>query len=132
MNQLKAEIKEIEAAGEILLITLRCAGLDFSSLIIDNREQYIRKGNAVFMVFKETELAIGKNLGGSLSIRNRFPSTVQAIKKGRVLSDIRLDYQGHDIVSIITTASCENLELKPGDPVEGLLKTNELLLMCYE
>ncbi len=129
MNQLPAQITEIKTSGEIALITLRCGGETFSSLIIHNNEAFIKKGNEVVMAFKETEVAIAKNLNGLLSIRNRFQSTITSIEKGTLLSEITLNFKGNKLVSIITTASCENMELTVGDEVEALLKTNELLLM---
>jgi len=132
MNKLKAVVTDLKSAGEISLITLTCEGDSFSSLIIANNEAYIWVGNTVYMVFKEMELSIGKQLQGSLSLRNRFRSRVLAIEKGSILSEIILDYKGHEITSIITTASCESLGLQAGDEVEGLLKTTELLLMQHD
>lgn len=84
------------------------------------------------MVFKETELSIAKEFHGKLSIRNRFISKIKSIETGKILSEVKLDYKGNLISSVITTASCESLELDSGIEVIGLLKTNELMLMKYE
>jgi molybdate transport system regulatory protein len=132
MNRLPAIITEIKSSGELSLITLNCHGEFFSSLIISHKEEYIKKGNKVFMVFKETEVSIAKNLIGGLSIRNRFKSVIDHIEKGILLSEIRLNFQSEIITSLITTSSCENLDLKIQDEVEGLLKTTELFIMKYE
>jgi molybdate transport system regulatory protein len=132
MNKLKAEISDIITSGELSLISLNVNSEKFSSLIVNQNESYICKGNTVYMVFKETEVSIAKNLSGDISIRNRFPSVIKSIDKGQLLSEIKLDFKGAEISSIITTGSCERLGLKPGDEVEGLLKTTELLLMRYE
>lgn len=132
MNKLKAEISEIITSGELSLIGLDMNGEKFFSLIVNQNEEYISKGNTVYMVFKETEVSIAKNLSGDISIRNRFPSVIKSIDKGQLLSEIKLDFKGIEISSIITTGSCERLALKPGDEVEALLKTTELLLMRYE
>ena len=84
------------------------------------------------MVFKETEVSIGKSLNGGLSIRNRFKSVIEEIEKRILLSEIRLNFKGKIITSIITTSSCEALDLRMGEEVEGLLKTTELFIMKYE
>jgi molybdate transport system regulatory protein len=132
MNKLPAEISEIKTSGDLSLVTLSCHGELFSSLIISHREEYIKKGNRVYMVFKETEVSIGKGLNGGLSIRNRFKSVIEHIEKGILLSEIRLNFNDEIITSIITTSSCEALELHVQDEVEGLLKTTELFIMKYE
>ncbi|MFL5729647.1 MAG: molybdopterin-binding protein [Cytophagaceae bacterium] len=132
MNKLKAEISDIRTEGDLSLVTLRSHGQSFSSLIISQQEEYIRIGNQVYMVFKETEVSIAKGLTGGLSIRNRFASVIDHIEKGMLLSEIRLNFKGALISSVITTSSCEALNLSVGNEVEGLLKTTELFIMKYE
>ncbi|HWZ22031.1 MAG TPA: TOBE domain-containing protein [Cytophagaceae bacterium] len=132
MNKLLAEITEINSSGDLSLVTLHCQGELFSSIIINHQEDYIQKGNIVYMVFKETEVSIGKNLNGGLSIRNRFKSVIENIDKGTLLSELKLNFKGQLITSIITTSSAEKLELQLKEEVEGLLKTTELFIMKYE
>jgi molybdate transport system regulatory protein len=132
MNKLKAVVTAIETSGEISLVSLLCEGEPFSALIISQAEAYIATGSPVYMAFKETEVSIGKELKGMISLRNRFPSRISAIEKGQILSEIKLDFKGHALTSIITTASCHRLALQQGDEVEGLLKTTELLIMQYD
>jgi molybdate transport system regulatory protein len=132
MNKLTAEISEIQISGDISLLKLYCEGSYFYSIMIHYREDYIYKGNLVYMVFKETELSIGKDLMGGLSIRNRFQSVIEYIDKGKLLSEIKLNFNGHIITSLITTQSVEALSLQISDRVEGLLKTTELFIMKYE
>jgi molybdate transport system regulatory protein len=134
MNQLHAVIKSIETEDHISLVTVEVAGISFSTLVIDTpaTATYLREGNEVVMVFKETAMSIAKNLSGGLSIRNRFPATVAAIKKGKVLTSVSLDCKGYPLTAVITTASANMLALKPGDLVEGLVKTNDISLMQQE
>jgi molybdopterin-binding protein len=47
---------------------------------------------------------------------------------GEVLSDIHLDYRGVTLHSIITTKSVKQLSLKVGEPVFGMVKSNEIML----
>lgn len=113
-------------------MTLECAGVYFTSMILEYEQDYVREGNRVYIVFKETEVSVGKVLSGGLSIRNRFESIIDHIEKGKLLSEIQLNFKGHVIRSIITTQSCEALNLQVGDTVEGLLKSTELFIMKYE
>ena len=74
-------------------------------------------------------MSLAKNLSGLISLRNRLPAQVRAVEKGQVLAKVTLDYQGLDVVSIITTRSAERLDLKAGDAVEALVKANEMTIL---
>lgn len=131
MNRLRGLITEIETDGSISLVTIRAEETLFSSTVIDTSESasYLEVGKDIIMMFKETEMSIGKNLSGGLSLRNRFKATITAIDRGKVLTKIAIDFRGHRLCSVITTRSAQNLDLTIGDPVEGLVKTTEISLM---
>lgn len=131
MNKLKATIVNIESSEHISLVDLQTNGDIFSCVIIETAEtaDYLKTGNEVFILFKETEVSIGKNLSGEISLRNRIHATVKQINKGVVLSSLLLDYKGIEIGSVITTRSANNLQLKAGDAVVGLVKANEVSIM---
>jgi len=131
MNKLLGKIMNIESSEHISIVDIDVEGDLFSSIIIETPEtaDYLKIGNEVFMLFKETEVSIGKALSGKLSLRNRLTSKIKTIEKGKVLTKIVLDYKGKDIVSVITTRSTNNLDLKVGDEVQGLVKANEVTIM---
>ena len=131
MNKLQGKIMNIESSEHISIVDIDVAGDIFSSTIIETPEtaDYLRIGEEVFMLFKETEVSIGKALSGNLSLRNRLKSKIKTIERGTVLTKIVLDYKGKDIVSIITTRSTNKLDLKVGDEVQGLVKANEVIIM---
>ena len=131
MNKLKGKIMNIESSEHISIVDIDVEGDLFSSTILETPEtaDYLRIGNEVFMLFKETEVSIGKALSGNLSLRNKLKSKIKTIKRGAVLSEIVLDYKGKDIISIITTRSTNKLDLKVGDEVQGLFKANEVTIM---
>lgn len=57
------------------------------------------------------------------SARNVFSGRVSRIARSTILSEVELETgSGHRIVSVITNTSLENLGLKPGSPVTGLIK----------
>lgn len=131
MNKLQGKIMNIESSEHISIVDIDVEGDLFSSIIIETPEtaDYLRIGNEVFMLFKETEVSIGKDLSGNLSLRNRLKSKIKTIEKGIVLTKIILDYKGKDIISVITTRSTNKLDLKVGDEVQGLIKANEVIIM---
>ncbi len=103
----------------------------FTSIVVETPQSapYLVTGNTILVLFKETEVSLAKNLSGLISLRNRMPSIIREIEHGALLSAIKLDYKGKQIVSVITTRSVERLALKIGDEVEALVKANELTLM---
>jgi molybdopterin-binding protein len=137
MNKLPASIVNIESSGFISLVDLDIispageSGGRFSCVIIETPETagYLKIGGRVFILFKETEVSIAKNLSGQISLRNRIPVVIKQIHKGAVLTELKLDYQGIEVGSVITTRSANSLELKTGDAVTGLIKANEVSLM---
>ncbi len=131
MNKLKAKIVNIESSAHISLVDLEANGDLFSCVIIERPDtaSYLRKGNPVHILFKETEVSIGKNLSGQISLRNRIQSTIKALNSGSVLTKLTLDYKGIEMGSIITTRSTQKLNLKVGDAVVGLVKANEISIM---
>jgi len=131
MNKLQGKIMNIESSEHISIVDIAVEGDLFSTVIIETPEtaDYLRIGEEVFMLFKETEVSIGKALSGGLSLRNRLKSKIKTIEKGTVLTKITLDYKGKDIISVITTRSTNKLDLKVGDEVQGLVKANEVIIM---
>ncbi|GEO04871.1 hypothetical protein AAE02nite_25350 [Adhaeribacter aerolatus] len=131
MNRLKGTIQAVVTDKDISLVTILAAGEIFSALVIDTPQTagYLMPNQEIDMVFKETEMSIGKNLTGSLSLRNRFAATIKEISAGKILSRIDLDFKGHPLCAIITSQSVVALNLTVGDNVVGLVKTNEVSLM---
>jgi molybdate transport system regulatory protein len=82
------------------------------------------------LLFKETEVALAKNLSGMISLRNRFHGIVNAIEAGQVLTKVSFEADGAAITSIITTRSALAMQIAIGDAVEGLVKANEMTLVA--
>jgi len=131
MNQLKGTITAIESNGHMSLVDVAVGGDMFSATLLEAPEtvDYLKAGSPVTLLFKETEVALAKDLNGLISLRNRFAATVQDIERGDILSAIKLEYAGYALTSIITTRSVARLQLVAGDKVEALIKANEIVLM---
>jgi molybdopterin-binding protein len=134
VNKLKAKIVKIESSDHLSLVDLEANGDIFSCVIIEtpNTADYLRINNEVFILFKETEVSIGKNFSGHISLRNQIHSTIIKIQKGSVLTEICLDYKGLELGSIITTRSANKMNLEIGDSVIGFVKANEVSIMTIE
>lgn len=132
MNRLQGTIAAIESNRHMSLVDVVVGGEVFSATLLETPETaaYLRVGNPVTLLFKETEVALAKDLSGLISLRNRFAATVQAIERGDILSAIKLDYAGHTLTSIITTRAVVRLQLAVGDKLEALVKANEIALMA--
>jgi len=131
MNKLTGIISKIQQSGAILLVDVDVDGHGFSAMLIESATQpeWLQEGNAVDLVFKETEVSLAKNLSGMISMRNRMKCAVLQIDRGDLLSKVSLQFQKYMLTSAITTRSVSSLDLKVGDEVEALVKANEVSLM---
>jgi molybdate transport system regulatory protein len=131
MNKLPGTILKIQQSGAILLVDVEVEKQVFSALLIESaiQPEWLHAGNAIDLVFKETEVSLAKNLSGQISMRNRMQCSVQAIDRGDLLSKITLNFRNYTLTSAITTRSVDSLKLEIGDEVEALVKANEVSLM---
>jgi len=131
MNKLPGTISKIQQSGAILLVDAEVEGHLFSAMLIESASQpeWLKTGNEIELVFKETEVSLAKNLSGLISTRNRIKCIVQRIERGELLSKVELKFKKFKITSAITTRSVILLDLKIGDEVEALVKANEISLM---
>ena len=131
MNILQGKISQIESSQRMSLIGIDVDGDTFSSIILEGQKTDLnyREGDLVNLLFKETEVGIAKNLSGQISFRNRFSAKIKTIEKGLILARVFLDYKSRSIESIISTRSANDMNLKENDPVEWLVKSNEMSLM---
>jgi molybdate transport system regulatory protein len=131
MNKLTGIISKIQQSGAILLVDVDVDGHGFSAMLIESVTQpnWLEAGKTIELVFKETEVSLAKNLSGMISMRNRMKCTVLKIERGELLSKVDLKFKEHTIASAITTRSVDALDLKIGEEVEALVKSNEVSLM---
>ncbi len=131
MNRLKGKITSIESSESISLVEVRTDIGNICAVVVETPEtaEYLKINNNIYVLFKETEVSIGKELSGMISLRNRFKCVVEEIQKGKVLTRLVLRCNNNLIKSVITTRSAERMEIKKGDTVLAFVKTNEVSLM---
>jgi len=130
LNRLKGQIIAIEHTSHMSLVDVAVDGDVFSATLLETPESaaYLKVGNQVTLLFKETEVSLAKNLSGLISLRNRFPVTIRSIERGDILTAVGLNYRGVTLTSVITTRGIDRLQLVVGDKVEALVKANEMVL----
>jgi molybdate transport system regulatory protein len=134
MNTLSGHIAAIETYGSVGIVDVEAAGHQFTATLLGSAEQLAewKVGQPVRLLFKETEVALAKNLSGQISMRNRMPGTVIALEMGQVLTRVVLNMNGVHISSVITSRSARGLQIALGDELEGLVKSNEMSLLAKE
>ncbi len=64
-----------------------------------------------------------------LSTRNQLPGTVISVEYGSVMSTVKVELRGGDVVTAsITLEAANDLELAEGAPVTVLVKSTEVML----
>lgn len=130
MNCLRGTIQSVKTEGLLSLVEISMGGFSLKSIVIETPQTvaYLREGGHINLLFKETEVIIGKGPSGALSLQNKVDCNVIKITKGDLLSKIILNDGSNEIASIITTDAVEQLGLCEGDAVVAMIKTNEILL----
>jgi len=130
MNSLQGKITSIENQGNLSLVTIKAGPITLKSIVIETPASagYLKEGKEINILFKETEVIIGKENDAQISLQNRIPCTILNIKKGALLSKLSLKYEEYLIGSVITSRAVEQLNLSEGDKVVAFIKTNEVML----
>ena len=130
MNILLGNITSIQGSESLSLVKIAVENTIFTSIIIDTPESnvYFKIGKVVKIYFKETEVIIAKNEPLNISIQTKIPCTIISMKLGEILTELHLRFGEFNIKSLITTNALKTLNLKNGDAVLALIKTNEISL----
>lgn len=63
-----------------------------------------------------------------ISARNQFKGKIKSVKLGTVMAEVVVDTGAVEIVSIISRASAEAMNLKIGDTVTAIVKSTEVMV----
>lgn len=131
MNSLKGHIKKVQVNGSLSLVTIALSDeILFKAVIIETPEtaSYLSEGHLVKVLFKETEVVIGKDIKHLISLQNQIRGEIKRVERGQLLSNIIINTPAGDISSIITTNAVDQLNLKEELTVCAMVKTNEIML----
>jgi len=131
MNSLEGHIKEVRVNGSLSLVTVALSDqILFKAIVIETPEtaSYLTAGHLVKVLFKETEVIIGKDIKHLISLQNQLRGVIRRIERGLLLSNILINTPVGDISSIITTNALDHLSLEEELIVCAMVKTNEIML----
>jgi molybdopterin-binding protein len=126
MNQLSGTIKHTKSSEGITHIYIEVGDKILSSLILGEEEEY-QKDEKVNLLFKETEVMIASK-ESIVSARNSFISPITYINMGEILAEIHFDFDGIQIVSVVTKGALDDLKCNIGDEFRWFVKSNEVLI----
>jgi len=131
MNRLPGIILSIESNEHLSLVDVKAGQVTYTAMLMETPAiaPYLKVGNEVEILFKETEVSLAKNLSGEISLRNIVRGTVKVIRSGDILCEVVLNCDGQMLTSIITQRAVRRLELKEGDVVDAMVKANEVSLI---
>ncbi len=130
MNTLKGNINALNTHGRLTIVTLDVNGILLQSIIIENPDTvaYLKLGNPIQVMFKETEVVIGKGTDIPISMDNRIEGIITEITKGELLSSVHMDSQAGAIKATLTSESVSRLQLQIGENAAAFVKTTEIML----
>ncbi len=130
MNNLKGNIASITVQEKMSLVQVTSNEILFTAIVIDTPESanYLKEGNAVNLIFKETEVIVGKGTAFAISLQNRIVGRLKLIRTGALLSKLVVSTELGEIASIITSNAVNELGLQVGDEVTVMVKTSEMML----
>lgn len=130
MNVLAGKIDSLTVKNTLTLVYINVASARLCAIVIDTPETapYLKTGNPINVIFKETEVIIGVGNDQQISLQNRLVGQVTSVESGDLLSKLTINTPAGDVVSIITTNAVNQLNIVIGKEVTAMIKTNEVML----
>lgn len=131
MNSFPAHIKEVKTNGAMSIVFVTTdSGEELMSVVIDTPESapYLKSGNKVNVLFKETEVAVSSQKELNISIENRIAGIITHIEVGVLLSRLMLETKIGEVIAIISTMSVRQMGLVEKMNIMIMVKLNEIIL----
>ena len=130
MNIFSGLIASIKVSGNISLITINVNNIFFKTMVIETpaTAAWLKMDSPIHVIFKETEVIIGRGLEHSVSLQNKVPGKIIDIEKGELMSKIIVDTAVGNIVAVISLDAVLQLNLQVGETVSAMIKTNEIMI----
>ena len=130
MNIFHGHITRVQTEGSLSLVDASVNDVSFTTIVIETPETapYLKVNHEILVMFKETEVSISKPVKTSSSLQNKLPCTVTNVNKGKLLATVELQHPIGKVVSVITARAVKQLDIKVGDEVVAMIKTNEIML----
>ena len=130
MNRIEGIIENIDTRGSLSLVNVRSQDVKLTAIVIDTPEtaDYLGIGNKIHVLFKETEVIVGKGSLHRVSLQNKIPGRVEKIESGDLLSRLSIHTPIGLITSVITNRAVLQLDISVDSEVTAMVKTNEVML----
>ncbi len=130
MNIFSGVIVSIKVSGNISLITIDVNNIFFKTMVIETpaAAAWLKMDSRINVIFKETEVIIGKGLKHLVSLQNKVPGKIIDIQKGELMSKIIVDTAVGNIVAVVSLDAVLQLDLQVGETVSAMIKTNEIMI----
>ena len=131
MNKLNGHIVNIESSGNLSRVDIALfKDILLSAVVIETPDtaSYLKKNNAIKVLFKETEVILSPDPEVPISLVNRIPGKISAIIRGDLFCEVTIDTPVGEIKSVISKIAWERWPMKSGEQVITLVKTNEIML----
>jgi len=130
MNLFKGVISGLESTDMMSRVKVDVAGTSFSAVVLETVETapYLVVGGAISVLFKETEVILGKGISGKISLRNRGVAKVSKVERSPILTKVTMQHAAGSMVSVISTEGAADIGIAAGDEIQWFVKQNEISL----
>ncbi len=130
MNIFKGIIESVDTEGNLSVVRVQADNLQVTAIVVDTvvSAPFLIPGNDINVHFKELEVVLARNFSGQISFQNQWTGTITEIELGKLLASVTLKCGNNSITSIITNRAATDMNLRPGDTVTAMVKTNEISL----
>ncbi|MBU0632419.1 TOBE domain-containing protein [bacterium] len=131
MNLIEAVITDIKKYEGISAVSFDASGLHVSMVALE-LDSKLQIGTKVRLKVKATNIALAKAIGSQISIANQLDTVVDEILNGEILCSIKLLLNDTPLESIITQRSALAMNIKKGDKIIALIKSNDISIASFE
>ncbi|SFC90849.1 molybdenum-pterin binding domain-containing protein [Zunongwangia mangrovi] len=131
MNNLSGKIKHIKNSEYLSEVIIELENNSIFNVFLVETPQtasYLKPGQKIKLLFKETEVIISKHLMPEISIRNQLKAEIIEIKPGKILSEIVLKSAVGKIKSLLSSTVLQQMNFSESQEVLILVKANEIML----
>jgi len=128
MSIIQARVLNYKKSQNLHLVEFECNTQILTMMSLELNKE-IKPASLVKLIVKPTHIAISKNFSSDISHQNRLKTKVDAVDDGKLLSSVKLDFEGFMLESIITLDASKRLNLKKGDEVLALIQASELSIL---
>ena len=130
MNSLSGKIRKLTTSGNITMVDVDIDQITMTAIVIGqpDQENCLCEGSEIGLLFNESEVSIARTGNSQISMNNQIPCSIGEMEEGAIFTKVKLEFAGQRIFSLITTRASRRLNLRRGETVLALIKTNEVFL----